>query len=281
MRSVKGTAYSRITLALDIIRKLDTGYHELNIIKQRINLCDEITIFDSDDTRLKCNFDDIPTDKNNICIMALDFIKEKCKIKKNVIIELVKNIPAGAGLAGGSSNGATTIMLLNQLWNLGMSKEDMIDIGYKIGMDVPYFFLGGTVFDTEGTCRLEELNKLPKMNVILINPGLHISTKGAYQNIDYRNIGKIMAASKMKACIKQGKINEALNTMHNDFENVIFPKYNGLEKIKVFLEENKMRALMSGSGSTVFGITPDYQLAEDTYKLAKERYQLVILTTTI
>ena len=77
MRSVKGTAYSRITLALDIIRKLDTGYHELNIIKQKINLCDEITIFDSDETTLKCNFDDIPTDKNNISIMALDFIKEK------------------------------------------------------------------------------------------------------------------------------------------------------------------------------------------------------------
>lgn len=281
MRSVKGKSYSRITLALDIIRKLDTEYHEVNIIKQQINLYDEITIIESNETKLECNFDDVPTDKNNICLRALDSIREKFNIKKNVLIQIEKRIPAGAGLAGGSSNGATTIMLLNQLWNLGMPKEEMINIGYDIGMDVPYFFLGGTVFDTEGTCKLEELNKLPKMNVLLINPSFHISTKEAYQNIDYRSIGKIMAAARMKDCIKQEKIDETLNNMHNDFENVVFPKYNNLEEIKGFLKENKIQALLSGSGSTVFGITPDNQLAEDTYKMAKEMYPLVILTTTI
>ena len=85
----------------------------------------------------------------------------------------------------------------------------------------------------------------------------------------------------MKDCIKQEKIDETLNNMHNDFENVVFPKYNNLEEIKGFLKENKIQALLSGSGSTVFGITPDNQLAEDTYKMAKEMYPLVILTTTI
>ena len=273
---ISGVAYSRITLALDIIKKLETGYHELNIIKQEINLCDEISIEEADVTKITCNYDNVPLDDSNLCIKALNVVKKMFNIDKNVSIDLEKSIPPGAGLAGGSSDAATTIKLLNTLWNLNMTQEQMLDCGFLVGMDVPYFFIGGTAFDTEATQQLTKLKSLPQKHVILINPGFSVSTKEAYANIDYSNIGAKLAANKMKESID----NFDPSLMHNDFESVIFPKYPELKKIKDFLEEKKINALMSGSGSTIFGITEDYTKIEQAYDSAKRLYPDVILTQT-
>lgn len=273
---ISGVAYSRITLALDIIKKLETGYHELNIIKQEINLCDEISIEEADVTKITCNYDNVPLDDSNLCIKALNVVKKMFNINKNVSIDLEKSIPPGAGLAGGSSDAATTIKLLNTLWNLNMTQEQMLDCGFLVGMDVPYFFIGGTAFDTEATQQLTKLKSLPQKHVILINPGFSVSTKEAYANIDYSNIGAKLAANKMKESID----NFDPSLMHNDFESVIFPKYPELKKIKDFLEEKKINALMSGSGSTIFGITEDYTKIEQAYDSAKRLYPDVILTQT-
>ena len=273
---ISGVAYSRITLALDIIKKLETGYHELNIIKQEINLCDEISIEEAEKTEITCNYDNIPLDDSNLCIKALNVVKKMFNINKNVSIDLEKSIPPGSGLAGGSSDAATTIKLLNTLWKLNMTKEQMLDCGFLVGMDVPYFFIGGTAFDTEATQKLEQLKSLPQKHVILINPGFSVSTKEAYANVDYNNIGTKLSANKMKESIED--FNPSL--MHNDFESIVFPKYPELKKIKDFLEEKKINALMSGSGSTIFGITEDYTKIEQAYDNAKRLYPDVILTQT-
>lgn len=146
-KSIIGKSYARVTLALDIVKKNRAGkyigFHELGIIKHQIDLFDEIEIEESAETKIICDNSDVPVDESNTCWQAVNLVKKYFDIKENVLIKIEKKIPAQGGLAGGSSNGATTLKLLNKLWQLNLSTEKMIELGRKIGMDVPYFLLEG------------------------------------------------------------------------------------------------------------------------------------------
>ena len=137
-------SHSRLTLALDIVGKLAKGeykgFHELNLVKQEIELHDTIQIMSSEKMQLICNMPGIPVDDSNICWKAAALLKNQFNIKENVRIIIEKQIPAEAGLAGGSSNAATTLKLLAQLWELDVTKEQLMRLGRRLGMDVPFFF---------------------------------------------------------------------------------------------------------------------------------------------
>jgi 4-diphosphocytidyl-2-C-methyl-D-erythritol kinase len=263
MKTISGKAHTRVTLALDIVRKIDSGplagYHELSIVKHQISLFDLITVRDAEVTSVSCGHPLVPLDNTNICIRALDAVKKYTGIDKNAEIIIEKNIPVMGGLAGGSANAATTLQLVNSLWNLGLSGKRMAEIGRTLGMDVPYFFTGYTAFDTEATGVPEKISTNLDLKMILAIPDFGVSTKEAYANIDYGITGKNISMTKaMKAALAQNDFSGVIENMHNDFELSVFLRNPELGLIRQRLIDcGCLNAILSGSGSTVIGIIDD------------------------
>jgi 4-diphosphocytidyl-2-C-methyl-D-erythritol kinase len=260
MKTVTEKSFTRITLALDIVRKIATGpyggYHELSIIKHRIGLYDTITVEEATSTRIICTDPRVPCDGRNICLRALDALKKIFGIDKHVAIFIEKNIPVMGGLAGGSANAATTIRLLDSLWELGLDKKRMMDIGRTLGMDVPYFFSENTAFDTEAGGALEPISTSCRFNFLLVVPDFGVSTKEAYADINYNLVNKnATATAAMRQALMRHDNDAVIHTMHNDFELSVFRRYPELERIKErLLELGCKNAAMTGSGSTMLGI---------------------------
>lgn len=263
MKTMSGKAHTRVTLALDIVRKIDSGplagYHELFIVKHQISLFDLITVRDAEVTSVRCGHPLVPLDNTNICIRALDAVKKYTGIDKNAEIIIEKNIPVMGGLAGGSANAAITLQLVNSLWNLGLSGKRMAEIGRTLGMDVPYFFTGYTAFDTETTGVPEKIPTNLDLKMVLAIPDFGVSTKEAYANIDYGITGKnISMTQAMKVALAQNDFSGVIENMHNDFELSVFLRNPELGLIRQRLIDcGCLNAIMSGSGSTVIGIIDD------------------------
>lgn len=253
-------SFTRVTLALDIVKKLETGpfagYHELAIIKHQIDLFDLISIENASALTISCDHPHVPCDNRNICWQAVELIKNEFGIDKAVKIHIEKNIPVMGGLAGGSTNAATVLMLLNRFWDLGLSLEQMMEFGRKLGMDVPFYFVGGTAFDTEATGLLKPISTPSKFVFVLAVPHFGVSTKDAYQGIDYTLINKDHhKTAQLIQALHQNEITKIFDSMHNDFEFTVFSKYPDLLKIKQqLLNAGCRQVIMSGSGSTVLGV---------------------------
>lgn len=262
-------SYTRVTLALDIIRKIEsgsfTGYHELGIIKHKIDLYDVITIEESPRMILECDNPLVPCDQSNICWKAAVLLKERFKIDSKVRIHLEKHIPVMGGLAGGSANAATTLSMLNTFWDLQLTNSQCMDLGRKLGMDVPFYFSSATAFDTEATGFVDPISHGATFTFVLAIPDFGVSTKDAYHGIDYNEIGKSADnTTQLIHLLRQNKPHEIYSLMHNDFEYTVFKKYPQLSELKSQLISAGCRvAMMTGSGSTVLGIADDYRHADE------------------
>ena len=259
MKTITGKSYTRITLALDIIRKIDDGpyknYHELSIVKHQVDLFDTLHLEEADRTAVYCDNPLVPLDKTNICWRALDAINAFLGARYAAVISIEKKIPVMGGLAGGSANAAETIRLINQLWDLRLSNETMAKIGRTLGMDVPYFFTGSTALDTEATGIIEPIPTMVRRDFLLVLPDFGVSTRDAYQSIDYGLIGKETGKTRaMCEALMRGDADETLINMHNDFEISVFKSRPELARIKErLIELGCAAAAMSGSGSTMIG----------------------------
>lgn len=270
-------SYAKINLSLIVLEKLEDGYHKLRSVMHNINLYDELSfeIIPEDNIIIECNIKELENE-NNICYKAAFILKSRFFIDEGIKINIKKNIPIGAGLAGGSGNAAATLIAMNKLLNLNLSKDELLDIGRELGSDVPFQILSGTAL-VEGTGEiLTKLNDI-SLNVLLINPGIEISTKEAYQELDIFKKEKIFEDNRLLEGIKKNDTATITKNLHNDFEDVIFKGFPEIKGIKEELIENgAMNALMSGSGSTVFGIFEDNEKLEKAYNNLKENYSLVI-----
>lgn len=259
---------TRVTLALDIIKKITSGpcsgYHELSIVKHQIDLYDLISVTDSHTMSLSCNVDAVPFTPDNICWKAAILLKEMCGIDKNVHIDIDKNIPVMGGLAGGSANAAATIELLNNYWELGLSIDTMMSVGRKLGMDVPFYFLGKTAFDSEATAILYPIPTNARFNFILAVPEFGVSTKAAYSSIDYNSIGKKTDETDMLINYLKNGHQNVYQVLHNDFEINVFKEFPRLCEIKnELLDAGCSAAMLSGSGSTILGLVENDHLIEN------------------
>ena len=260
---IEERSYTRLTLALDIIRKLAigkySGFHELNIIKHQISLYDTLTIENSKNLTIQCNNPLIPNGGKNLCWTVVKKIKRMFSIKTNVTIIIKKNIPVRGGLAGGSANAATVLGMLNTLWNLNISKKRLCEIGREIGMDIPYYFLGKTAFDTESTGILKPIDTNIHLDFVLAIPDFGVSTRIAYKHIDYHSVSKDTAKTKaMKLAFKDNLKHIIYETVHNDFEYSVYKQYPELLRIKQIMEDaGCLAVVLSGSGSTLLGIAED------------------------
>ncbi len=264
-------SFTRITLALDIIRKLDdgphAGYHELNIIKHQIHVYDLISLEPSEQMRLTCSDPKVPVDERNLCWKAVDVVKQQFGREENVHISIEKNIPVRGGLAGGSANAATVLSMLNRHWNLNLDTQKLRDIGQTIGMDVPYYFIGGTAFDTEATGVLEQISTDCRFHFVLAIPDFGISTRQAYNNIDYTRILQNRDKTlQMRNALASGDYDSVIPLMHNDFEESVFKHFPQLRQLKEeLINAGCLNAVLSGSGSTIIGIAEDREYAEEIH----------------
>jgi len=281
---VRGISYTRITLALDIVKKLTqgqfAGYHELGIIKHQIDLGDTIIIENSDEMKISCSNPQVPCDESNICWQAADLLKKEFGIKQNVSICIDKKIPVQGGLAGGSANAAETLKLLFDLWGIDIEFDRKIALLRKLGMDVPFYFYGGTAFDSEAGGVLYPLeNNCPKLHFLLVIPPFGVSTKDAYARIDYAKIGQMInKTSDLKSALKTGNLRKIEENLHNDFEQSVFLSHSKLVEIKNrLLDCGANAAVMSGSGSTMIGIFCD----EAKAKNASAKFQNTVIAASL
>ncbi len=270
MPSIKIRAYAKINTYLKIFSKRSDGFHDIETIMQNISLYDEISFETNKTGEIEIIGDNInlPINENNLCFKAAKKLVDYSNNSSGVKIKINKTIPIGAGLGGGSSDCAATIVALEKLWGLSLSKEQMIKIASEIGSDIPFFIIGGKAL-CKG--RGEIIEQLPfeendKQYIVLIKPKEFIPTKWAYEMWDLQNKNLDAQYSDTK----------------NDFEKVVFPKYPNIQKAKkLLLDLGAVESSLSGSGSSVFGKVKSFEDGKRIAATAKKYYSEVFLLETI
>jgi len=258
-------ANAKINLTLDVLHKRPDGYHQVEMIMQAIELADTLRFEEKckGDISIASNIPHLPCDHRNLAYKAAILIKETCQIEKGVHIILEKRIPMSAGLAGGSTDAASVLLGLNQLWNLGLSMQELEVLGARLGSDVPFCLRGGTMLATGRGEILEPLAPMPPCYVVLAKPRMGVSTAWVYGK--YRDKTGLRHPDTMgvKSALEKGDILGVANRLSNVLETVTIPEYPQIGKIKEsMLEYGAMASLMSGSGPTVFGLAENQDKAE-------------------
>ncbi|MCG8606505.1 4-(cytidine 5'-diphospho)-2-C-methyl-D-erythritol kinase [bacterium] len=280
MHSIRLPSYAKINLGLRIIGRRADGFHEIETLLQQISLHDDIVLEDMETPQITfhCDSPGIPTGEDNICVKAAKLLSETGSVKRGISIRLNKRIPVGAGLGGGSSNGAVVLMGLNELWNLNLAEKDLLRLAAELGSDVPFFIRGGTAIARGRGEILTSLTKGFDMPVLLIYPEIEISTKWAYQQLNLSLTMKKKASTLMS--FKDINFNNVdFNSLfYNEFENVVFNQYPLLRDIKDTVgEQQSVFASMSGSGSSIFGIFQKRRQAEQARALFQNRYKTFLV----
>jgi 4-diphosphocytidyl-2-C-methyl-D-erythritol kinase len=250
-------SFAKINLGLAVLGRRTDGYHEIQTIFQTVSLADELEFRPSDRLELSCeNFPDSPKEENLIW-KAATLLAATSTLKLGASIILKKKLPMGAGLGGGSSNAAATLLGLRRFWKLNIPDPDLHDIAARLGSDVPFFLNGGMAMGTGRGEMIELLPDIPAEHLVIIFPGIHISTAEAYRSL---NLGLTSSsrAHRIHSLYGQAKQRKAfLAEIFNDFEASILPAYPPVMEAKRFLEERgAIVTLLSGSGSSVFGFFP-------------------------
>lgn len=254
-------APAKVNFRLDVLRKRPDGYHELRMIMQRIDLCDEIEISLQQEPgiSLSCNHPYIPQDKRNIVWKAAEAMLACSGKDVGMTIRMKKNIPVGAGLGGGSSDAASTLMGLNDLLGTGLTEQQLIAIGLKLGADVPFFIFKKPALAEGIGEQLTPLEQIPKLWLLLVNPGIHVATSWVYQNL---NLTSEKVAAKLPFLYNSAA--DVCSILSNDLESVTLRRYPVIKEIKdKLLAAGADGTLMSGSGSTVFAVFSTESAAKD------------------
>lgn len=256
--TLQAKAYGKINIGLDVLKKRADGYHEVKMIMQTISLYDHITITkqkNTTDIQLETNLSFLPTNDNNLVYKAAKLLKDEFGIQEGLEIKLEKHIPVAAGMAGGSTDAAATLQLLNTMFSLGLSTEELMARAVTLGADVPYCILKGTAL-SEGIGEI--LTPLPPLMpcfILIVKPPIHVSTKFVYENLKLDELKTHPNIDAIIEAIDTGNVYAMADNMGNVLETVTEGNYPVISSIKqLMIEHGALSALMSGSGPTVFGI---------------------------
>lgn len=265
-------AYAKINFGLDVIRRREDGYHEVKMIMQTVNLYDILTFTkEKAGITVKTDTAALLGDESNLIYKAAKLLLETYGIKGGVKIELRKNIPMAAGMAGGSADAAAVFHGVNELFGLGMTEGEMCALGVKIGADVPYCIQGGTAL-SEGIGEiLTKLPDAPNCFLLIAKPDIDVSTKYVYENLHANELQYHPDIDGMRRAIEAGTLTGIAQRMENVLETVTVKKYPIIQEIKDFMKEKgALNALMSGSGPTVFGVFETQEKAEEVFHLLEK-----------
>ena len=266
-------ALAKINLGLDILGKREDGYHEVRMIMQTIQMYDvlEIKKKKAPGISLSVNYSYIPCDERNLVYKAAKLLMDEFQVKGGVTIRLEKFIPVSAGMAGGSSDAAATLVGINGLFKLGLSERELMDRAVKIGADVPYCIMRGTALAEGIGEKLTGITQLPECFVLIGKPGINVSTKAAYESLNLSGIQTHPDIDGMIQDIQNGDLQGMTAKMGNVFEPGIIGQYPVIQEIKDLMESHgALKAMMSGSGPTVFGIFDSQEKMDAAAKILRE-----------
>ncbi|MEK6552830.1 MAG: 4-(cytidine 5'-diphospho)-2-C-methyl-D-erythritol kinase [Bacteroidota bacterium] len=267
MKYIEIKAPAKINIGLNILEKRKDDFHNLSTLFYPIvDLYDVLTFELSDKFNFTCNTNIVPNDDSNLVVKAKNLLENISGKKINVKINLEKYIPSQAGLGGGSSDAAATLISLNEMFQLGLDYKRLNELALQLGSDVPFFIKSKPAIGTSRGEILEYVDFKISEPILIINSGINISTKEAFQNISVNNLN-----FDFLSLFEKEKLNYDLvrSRVKNDFEKFVFRKYPDIENIKLKLyQDGALFALMSGSGSSVYGIFPEISSAES----AKQHY---------
>lgn len=282
-------ARAKINLTLDVTGTRPDGYHTVKMIMQSVALHDDVTVTVThgekkpQGIRLTCNLPYLPLDSRNLAFRAAELFYESTgALLETVDIHIEKRIPVAAGLAGGSTDAAAVLRALSALHAVGLTDDELCEMGLKLGADVPYCLRGGTML-AEGIG--EELSPLPDMPhcyVVLCKPPFGVSTKEAYRQIDAVELEKRPDTDGMVKALAKGDFSGVCKRLYNVMEDVTAAKRRQIGEIKAFLAENGADGtLMSGSGPTVYGLFSEESRARTAAKMLQHRFADTFFTETV
>ena len=272
MNSITLKAYAKINLGLDVLSKRADGYHDVCMIMQSINLYDTLTIKKSVERTIsvETNLSYLPNNQKNLVYRAAELFLEAFPQNMGVKIDLKKRIPVAAGLAGGSSDAAATLCGLNELFETGLSDEELMKLGVTLGADVPYCIMLGTALSEGIGELLTPIKPMPYCDILLVKPNISVSTKYVYDNLKLDSTVPHPDILNMRQAIEESNLAGLTNCMDNILQTVTIKDYPIITKIKEkMILHGAMTSLMSGSGPTVFGIFSDHRLAEKAFHYFK------------
>ncbi|CAM4517770.1 4-diphosphocytidyl-2-C-methyl-D-erythritol kinase [Paenibacillus endophyticus] len=250
-------APAKINLLLDVLRKRDDGYHEVEMIMTMVDLADRLEMEElpRDTIIISSQVGYIPLDEKNLAFQAARLIKERYDVKQGVYIHLDKKIPVAAGLAGGSSDAAAALRGLNRLWKLQIPEDELCRLGAELGSDVPFCVTGGTAIARGRGEKLEHIENPPQCWVVLAKPPINVSTADVYGRFRANELKEHPSIPNMVRALEQGSFTDICEGLGNVLENVtlgLYPEVMQLKESMIRLGADGV--LMSGSGPTVFGL---------------------------
>lgn len=281
-------APAKINLTLDILGRRADGYHNVSMLMQTVSLyetvsveADNLTADSEGEIFISCDKEGVPCDSSNIAYKASKaFFNFVNIIHGDISIDIKKRIPFGAGLAGGSADGAAVIVLLNRLYDTRLSMDEMCKIGEKVGADVPFCIIGGTCHATETGTTLKKVRALSKCYIVICKPEVSVSTAEAYALADARGDSVFSYTKLCLNSLYSGTVRNVSDYLHNDFEEVL--KLDEITKVKDIMYKNKaLGAVMSGSGSAVFAIFLNEKAANNCAEKLRESYRDVFVTVPV
>jgi len=280
--AVKIKTPAKINLTLDILGKRSDGFHNIETIMQTVALYDEIILTSAKKISIETNVAFLPTDSMNIVHRAADLFFKTFKIGGGVKIIINKNIPVGAGMGGGSSDAAAVLDGLNRMYETGLCKERLERMGAQLGSDVPFFFTKGTCLANGRGEILTPIDNSVKAYTVIVKPNFSVNTKWAYRQFDKTKTNSTFNSANIINALQNGDITSLSSSLYNAFEHVLVPLYPEVEKIKEMLVKNgALGALMSGSGSAVFGIFKDKKSAQKCADNIKNKYKFVFIASFV
>jgi 4-diphosphocytidyl-2-C-methyl-D-erythritol kinase len=249
-------SFAKINWTLRVLGRRTDGFHEVVTVLQTVSPADALTFAPRADGRVTLTGEgaqNVLFDETNLVWRAADALRERFDVKRGAALHLAKRIPAGGGLGGGSSNAAVALLGLAQLWQLPATADDLGEIGARLGADVPFFLHGGTALGTGRGADLEPLPDAPAQHLVILAPGVSVATAAAYRALRAPVLTKADAVHIL--AVSRAARETVRSGLCNDFERIVLPQEPEIARAKDALVASGARAaLMSGSGSCVFGV---------------------------
>ena len=273
MDTISLKALAKINLGLDVVRRREDGYHEVRMVMQTIHLYDRLEMEKTatQGIELSTNLSYLPVNENNLVYRAGKLLMDEFGITEGIKVYLNKRIPVAAGMAGGSTDAAAMLYGMNELFELGLSREQLMERGVRIGADVPYCLMRGTAL-AEGIGEiLTPLAPMVKCPVLIAKPAISVSTSFVYQNLKLDADTKHPDIDRLIRDIRKQDLGAIAGDMGNVLESVTIPNYPVIAQIKEqMMDSGAINAMMSGSGPTVFGLFEEEETAPAAYQKMKE-----------
>ena len=292
---MKVKAFAKINLCLDVLRRKEDGYHEVEMVMTNVDIADVLEIKELEEKKilLKSDNKDLAMDETNLIYKAIVLLQKEAGKDFGIELSLEKNIPMEAGMAGGSADAAATLKAVNELFKLNISKDRLMELGASLGADIPFCIMGGTALASGIGEKLKSLKPLPKMKILIAKPNTGLSTKKVYESLDIENLNKRgfkhRDVKEMVSIIESDKdektkIKEIADSLNNILELPSIKLLPFIEDIKkIMMDNNCLGCLMSGSGTAVFGIFDNDEDMLRIKKILKEddRINYIQITNTL